>query len=74
MENEHRIRHRHHRRKRRYDEDEDKDRFSGMIDYQNIDDHDFDSLEDSDEDKYSEKKQLVALLLCLFLGPLGAGR
>ena len=72
--NGHRIRHRH-QRKQRYDEDEDYNQFSGMMDYDDMGDDD-ENMEESDdgEEKYSEKKQLVALLLSAFLGPVGAGR
>lgn len=45
-----------------------------MIDYDDMDDDE--DMEDSDEgeEKYSDKKQLVALLLSAFLGPFGAGK
>merc|ERR1719150_1686702 len=37
------------------------------------DDKDASSSDDSDKEKYSDKEQLVALMLALFLGSLGIG-
>ena len=70
-QNKHQIRYQNPK-KRGYDQYEDEDPFSGMINYENMGyDEDF---EDDDEEKYSDKKQLVALLLAAFLGGFGAGR
>ena len=76
LDNKHRVPYKHPVRQSKYDEDEDEYQFSGMIDYENMGEDNYDDLGDDDEDeeKYSDKKQLVALLLCLFVGGFGGGR